>query len=115
MAQPDPTPNWLAWIVPIGVGAGIVWAAVKHYFELVTRPELVRLMEAQDGKFLEAMAELRADFERDRTEDREEQRRLHGENVATARETFVRVSDLEKGVSRIEGTLSGRYMRPNAR
>jgi dihydroorotase len=97
----------------------------------VTRKELTRIIAAQDKKFLDVLAEQRKVFQEavvaHRTEMhagvdalREEMRtlneqqsaerlRLHGENRETNKEIFDRVKDLEKGVSRIDGSLSGRF------
>lgn len=106
---PDPPPIWFAWIVPGSVALGILWAVIKSYFELVSRTELKELIAEQDKKFLEALQQQRKDFEDAQDAQRLEQLRLHGENRETAGLIFGRVSELEKGVSRIEGTLSGRY------
>lgn len=106
---PDPPPGWFAWIVPGSVALGILWAIVKSYFELVSRTELKELIAEQDKKFLDALRQQREDFEQAQESQRLEQLRLHGENRETAGQIFGRVSELEKGVSRIEGTLSGRY------
>lgn len=109
----DSTPTWLVWVVPISVALGVLWAVIKSYFELVSRSELKELIAEQDKKFLAALEQQRKDFEQGQKNQRDEQVRLHGENVATARETFSRVSELEKGVARIEGridgALSGKY------
>jgi hypothetical protein len=116
-------PTWLAAIVPVGVALGIVWGVIKGYFELSTRSELKEYLAAQDEKFLNAMTQQRAeqtamredfrraleavrdDLERSHELLRNEQLRLHSENSHTARETFGRVSSLEKGLSKIEGHL----------
>lgn len=110
---PDPPPTWLGWIVPVSVALGILWAVVKSYFELVSRTELKEIIIEQDKKFLMALQQQREDFEHTQESQRLEQLRLHGENRETAGQIFGRVSELEKGVSRIEGTLSGRYQAIN--
>lgn len=107
----DPTPDWLAWVLPTVAALGIGWAAVKSYFQLASRNELDKRIAAQDEKFLNALEQQREDWEKLQETQRVEQLRLHVENVQTARETaretFGRIRELEKSVSRIEGRIEG--------
>ncbi len=105
----------LAWVVPIVVGAGFIWAIVKGFFELVTRKELKEHIAAQDAKFLEQMQQLRKTVDASFDTQRRETLRLHNDNKATASETFGRLSELEKTVSRVDGTVSGLYQSLPAR
>ncbi len=126
MSQPQDSGGLLAWILGGIAIFGALWAAGKRIFSTVTRDELGGIVEAQNKKFLEtletqrtdfksALDQMRADRLRLAEEQRAEQLRLHAENRDTSREMFGRISDLEKGQSRIEGTLSARFPRPDQR
>lgn len=106
----------LAWIAGIISVIGALYATGRRIFSTVTRSELSAIIEAQDKKFLDALEVQRQAF--DRAIDREEETRQsqHAENRDAAKETFERLSAVEKGVSRIEGQLSQRFQqRPDRR
>lgn len=96
----------LAWILGSISVVGALYATGRRIFNTVTRAELKELMESQDQKFLEALNRQREDFQRAAEASERERLRLHGENRDTAKETFIRLSGVEKGLSRIEGQLS---------
>lgn len=72
---------------------GALWAGARRLLISVTREELAQLLKDQ--------------------EDAREQRRieLHQENLRNFSNLFERVGDVEKGLSRVEGHLSGRFPR----
>lgn len=96
----------LAWILGIISVVGALYATGRRIFNTVTRRELTEIIEAQDEKFLEALNRQREDFQRAAEASERERLRLHGENRETAKETFNRLSGVERGLSRIEGQLS---------
>lgn len=75
--------------------------------------ELDKITEKQTAELRHAIGEVQEDIRRSNAEQSSERLRLHGENRQTNEGVFKRITDLEKGVSRIEGGLStGRYQRP---
>ena len=115
--QPPDANSWLAWIGS-GMGiAGTIAGIAKLFF--VTRSELAKFMDRQDKKFLEALAEQRRELERalerQGKEQTSERLRLHQENRETSEGVFERISELEKGVSRIAGRLDERFQRGDRR
>ena len=92
MAQAD-TPGWLAYIAPTGVIMGALWAGARRLLISVTRDELAQIL-----KDLEDARELR-------------RQELHRENLRNFSNLFERMEDVEKGLSRVEGHLSGRFQR----
>lgn len=112
--QPDGS-TWLAWIMgTISVG-GALYVTGKRIFSTVTRSELTEIIKAQDEKFLAALNRQRDDFQHAAEASERERLRLHGENRDTAKETFNRLSGVERGLSRIEGQLSNCLPQPDAR
>lgn len=116
---PEPSPNWEVFGIWAGVVVSLVIAAAaafRVFFGLISRLELqealktereawAKQLEAQRIAFAEQIQRHYAELQRQDAE----KIRMHEENRDTARQTFERLSDVEQGVARIEGTLSGRY------
>lgn len=126
MQDPGNSGGILAWLLGGLAVGGALYRVGQRVFSTVTRKELEKIVEAQDEKFLDALQQQRTDltaaldnFRQERRQASEEQRtetlRLHMENRDTSSQIFTRVSDVEKGLSRIEGSLSGRFQRPDQR
>ena len=90
--------GWVGYVVPVLAALGVAWAAIKGYFQLVTRTELKEALDAMqkanDARYIEMQ----------RSHDAQ-----HAENSGVLKEIFARTGNVEKSVSRIEGELSGRF------
>jgi hypothetical protein len=110
MSQPpsEPSPNLEA----LGIWAGVILSvllacasAFRVFFGLVSREEFHEQLKeerAEWGRQLEAQREA---FAQQLKQQYDERIRMHGENQHTAQETFKRLSEVEKGVARIEGYI----------
>lgn len=114
MSQPpsEPSPNWEA----LGIWAGVIFsvllacaAAFRVFFGLVSRQELKEELIAERAEWARQLAAQRTTFAEQLKQQYDERIRMHEENRDSAQQTFERLSKVEQGVARIEGTLSGRY------
>lgn len=74
---------------------GALWAGARRLLISVTREELAQILREQE----EARKEQRAE--------------QHQENLQRFENLYDRMGSVEKGLSRLEGQLSGRYPRIN--
>jgi hypothetical protein len=103
----DPASQGLAgWIIAAIAIVGLLWAVVAKIFSFVTRAELARRFDAQDKKFLEALETQLADRRRITEEQRIENDRRHGENRGNFDKIADRLSQVEIGQARLEGSFS---------
>jgi hypothetical protein len=114
MSQPPPesSTNWEAlgtWGV-LALSLLLACAsAFRMFFGLVSRDEFHEQLKAERAEWGRQLEAQRAAFAEQLKQQYDERIRMHEENRDTAQQTFERVSKVEQGVARIEGTLSERY------
>lgn len=88
MAQVD-TPTWLAWVAPLGVIMGALWAGARRLLISVTREELREAIR-DSNHIIDAR---------------------HAEHLKRLDKQDEELKEIRGGLHRLEGVISGKYPR----